>query len=52
MEDNKNNESLDTGRDSKPEDKKKTDSKADKPEDKGAPVTYTEDEVAKKIMNA
>ncbi len=52
MEDNKNNESLDTGRDSKPEDKKKTDSKADKTEDKGAPVTYTEDEVTKKIKNA
>lgn len=52
MEDNKNNESLNTGKDSKPEDKKKTDSKADKPEDKGAPVTYTEDEVTKKIKSA
>ena len=52
MEDNKNNESLDTGKDSKPEDKKKTDSKADKPEDKGASVTYTEDELAKKIKSA
>lgn len=52
MEDNKNNESLNTGKDSKTEDKKKTDSKADKPEDKGAPVTYTEDEVTKKIKNA
>lgn len=52
MEDNKNNESLNTGKDSKPEDKKKTDSKADKPEDKGAPVTYTEDEVTKKIQKA
>lgn len=52
MEDNKNNESLNTGKDSKTEDKKKTDSKADKTEDKGAPVTYTEDEVTKKIKNA
>ena len=52
MEENKNNESLDTGKDSKPEDKKKTDSKADKPEDKGASVTYTEDELAKKIKSA
>lgn len=52
MEDNKNNESLDTGKDSKPEDKKKTDSKADKPEDKGASVTYIEDELAKKIKSA
>lgn len=52
MEDNKNNESLDTGKDSKPEDKKKTDSKADKPEDKEKPVTYTEDELAKKIKSA
>lgn len=52
MEDNKNNEGLNTGKDSKPEDKKKTDSKADKPEDKEKPVTYTEDELAKKIKSA
>ena len=52
MEDNKNNEDLNTGKDSKPEDKKKTDSKADKPEDKETPVTYTEDELAKKIKSA
>ena len=52
MEDNKNNEDLNAGKDSKPEDKKKTDSKADKPEDKETPVTYTEDELAKKIKSA
>lgn len=52
MEDNKNNEDLNTGKDSKPEDKKKTDSKADKPEDKETPVTYTEDDVAEKIKSA
>lgn len=52
MEDNKNNEDLNAGKDSKPEDKKKTDSKADKPEDKETPVTYTEDEVTKKIQKA
>ena len=52
MEDNKNNEDLNAGKDSKPEDKKKTDSKADKPEDKEKPVTYTEDELAKKIKSA
>ena len=52
MEDNKNNEDLNAGKDSKPEDKKKTDSKADKPEDKETPVTYTEDDVAEKIKSA
>lgn len=52
MEDNKNNEGLNTGKDSKPEDKKKTDSKAGNPEDKETPVTYTEDDVAEKIKSA
>lgn len=52
MEDNKNNEDLNAGKDSKPEDKKKTDSKADKPEYKETTATYTEDELAKKIKSA
>lgn len=45
MEDNKNNEGLNTGKDSKPEGKKKTD-------DNNTPVTYTADELAKKIKSA
>ena len=52
MEDNKNNEDLNAGKDSKPEDKKKTDSKADQPEYKETTATYTEDELAKKIKSA
>ena len=41
----KNNEGLNTGKDSKPEGKKKTD-------DNNTPVTYTADELAKKIKSA
>lgn len=52
MEDNKNNEGLNTGRDSKPEDKKKTESEKGKAADNNTPVTYTEDELAKKIKSA
>lgn len=52
MEDNKNNESLDTGKDSKQEEKKKTGSEKGKEDDNNTPVTYTEDEVTKKIQKA
>lgn len=56
MEDNKvkNNENLDSVKDTKTqsEGRKKTESEKGKTDDKNTPVTYTEDEVAKKIKNA
>ncbi len=56
MEENtvKNNEKLDSVKDTKtpPEDKKKTGSEKGKEDDNKTPVTYTEDEVTKKIQKA
>lgn len=56
MEDNtvKNNENLDSVKDTKtpPEDKKKTESEKGRTDDNNTPVTYTEDEVSKKIKSA
>ena len=56
MEDNKvkNNENLDSVKDTKTqsEGRKKTESEKGKTDDKNTPVTYTDDEVAKKIKNA
>lgn len=56
MEENtvKNDGSLDSAKDTKtkPEDKKKTKSEKDKTDDKNTTVTYTEDEVTKKIKSA
>lgn len=56
MEENtvKNNENFDSVKDTKtpPEGKKKTETEKGKADDNNTPVTYTEDEVAKKIKSA
>lgn len=56
MEENtvKNDRSLDSAKDTKtkPEDKKKTEAEKGKAADNNTPVTYTEDELAKKIKSA
>lgn len=56
MEDNtvKNDGSLDSVKDTKtpPEDTKKTETEKGRTDDNNTPITYTEDEVAKKIQKA